>query len=714
MIVRKTYNNYYKKDFDFPVISNNYDLEKYIKTQIYFEKSPEISIKENYNTKIVNEAKIYDTLDEKSINNTIKYIFEKYRTGVYVKIENNQLTQFVTLYNANFTNDFSEVLKFKEGDANKYFQNKLKYLKFKPPRMNPDTSKWASTNCLLRTELSDEGPTERYLNEFYDMINKTCQNRKVGNCIFFIYRKDFPNLTYNNTEADEHLWNSENKLMKSPYDKAKFVPIFSQSTTVRHANLLLPTGDDWDIITQEFNDYKVDPEFKIAKWEDRKPIVIWRGMSTGCGNDVDSNPRLKLSQMTLDLKAKGIHYLDAGIVKNTSRDKKIFGHEYVDFQRNTKYHFDFIDKVEQTKYKFTINVEGNSAAYRYGSLFRFGFCVLNVESKYKMWFEEYLVPYEHYIPVKHDLSDLIEKIEWCLKNDDTCKKISENGVKFFNKYFNRDFIYDYLSNSFNAIANKMNIPTISQVGYEQMKNYVMTSYKNLELNCSFKKIDSVFKKETIKDTLIIVPYRDNKFQDRKKQLDLFRKHYKDYDILIVEQTDDNRKFNRGALLNIGFKYSYKNYKYFIFHDVDILTPKHLIEKYYFDDLNGAFHIGDMTTKYSDMRLFFGAINKFDNESFKSINGFPNTFWGWGDEDLILYYRCCKKKINLYKPIFTERIQELEHTDTKKIKELTNLTRYEKRLFDNIYNELDGLLQSSYSIVNTEIDGSYKKITVEIK
>ncbi len=32
---------------------------------------------------------------------------------------------------------------------------------------------------------------------------------------------------------------------------------------------------------------------------------------------------------------------------------------------------------------------------------------------WKMWFSHLLKPYIHYVPVKSDLSDLIEKIQWC-------------------------------------------------------------------------------------------------------------------------------------------------------------------------------------------------------------------------------------------------------------------------------------------------------------
>ena len=69
---------------------------------------------------------------------------------------------------------------------------------------------------------------------------------------------------------------------------------------------------------------------------------------------------------------------------------------------------------------------------------------------------------------------------------------------------------------------------------------------------------------------IIVPYRDlHPSQNRAKHLQQFVPHMKqflsglvdahkigDYHIYIIEQSDDNRKFNRGKLLNIGFDFAF--------------------------------------------------------------------------------------------------------------------------------------------------------------
>lgn len=43
-----------------------------------------------------------------------------------------------------------------------------------------------------------------------------------------------------------------------------------------------------------------------------------------------------------------------------------------------------------------------------------------------------------------------------------------------------------------------------------------------------------------------------------------------FHIFVIEQSLDQRKFNRGKLLNAGFDMARNDYDVFIFHDVDLL------------------------------------------------------------------------------------------------------------------------------------------------
>lgn len=141
---------------------------------------------------------------------------------------------------------------------------------------------------------------------------------------------------------------------------------------------------------------------------------------------------------------------------------------------------------------------------------------------------------------------------------------------------------------------------------------------------------------------IIIPYRN-----RYDQLSTFKSaicEYLDdtdidYKIIIVEQ-DDEKLFNRGKLLNIGFAKAKKlRCNYVIFHDIDMLPdevdysyspiPLHLAT-------NEVSEQGELTPVFEE---YFGGVTLFPVEMFESINGYSNDYWGWGFEDDDLLHRC---------------------------------------------------------------------------
>lgn len=108
----------------------------------------------------------------------------------------------------------------------------------------------------------------------------------------------------------------------------------------------------------------------------------------------------------------------------------------------------------------------------------------------------------------------------------------------------------------------------------------------------------------------------------------------DFHIYIIEQSDDNRKFNRGKLLNIGFDCAQKEgCEIFIFHDVDLIPSPDLLAAYTtLPAVSGPVHIARVWDRYSVNQAYFGGIVAFSAAQFRTINGFPNNYWGWGGED----------------------------------------------------------------------------------
>jgi len=727
----------------FPFVTNERELNIYVKTACNINPPLE-AYDAKYNREKF-ESPVYQNMQKKSILTTIDYVFQKMKMGVFVRIQNNVLTNFMPLYNLDYVNDFSQLLQFKNNmTAQEYFAKKDPKKKGK---WNYDLSKWVATGCLLRNEADDDSPTLAYLSAFYDMIVETCHARKVADCIFLLNRKDFPYLDKTWNESFDHIY-GENVSMKIPWKNQSFVPILSQSSSERHADIPIPTGDDWNNITQKYfaekkKDYQSpsktgfeydnvyifkETETNIPAWEKRKSVFFWRGMGTGCGNSVNNNPRLKLTQLSQTEKLKSI--LDAGITKFTRRDKKVLGQPYVEYTENTE-KLEFkkpVDRFDQLEYKFTLNVEGNSAAYRFGSLFKFGFCILNIQSQYKLWFEPFLEDRVHCIFIKPDLSDLEETMQWCLSHDNECKKIAENARVFYETYFTKEFVFDYLADIFNKSASMIgpNYQVDEQekirrkkdakyvpfefIGYDKIVKPEMTGYKT-RYKIEYKTFTSNNKK--VPDgTIIIVPFRENKYQNRADQLQQFIRYYTVFNIpiLIVTQSDDGYGFNRGKLLNIGYHFTISHMKKkidtFIFHDVDLLFPVDFVNAYYGTNTGGEIvHFGKNVEDYYNYDDFLGGVIQFSKNAFQNINGFPNHIYGWGGEDDALKVRIASNKITVKRPDVPKMKVKMEfgpgEKETREIPELIAKYKNEDLLVDESIWKMNGVNSLLYKVIRQD-------------
>ena len=215
---------------------------------------------------------------------------------------------------------------------------------------------------------------------------------------------------------------------------------------------------------------------------------------------------------------------------------------------------------------------------------------------------------------------------------------------------------------------------------------------------------------------IIVPFQDaHKQQKRRAQLDQFIPYMKsflsknsaEFQRFIIEQHLDEKKFNRGILLNIGFDLAYKEgFSIFVFHDVDLLPSEDLLE-YYIQSPSSPMHIARVWNRYNANDKYFGGIVAFNAEDFRRINGFPNDFWGWGGEDDALIKRVHEMKLAVQYPS-KGQVTDLEDMD---LKEKLDFLREHKewkcadkweRLEENTRSwRENGLSNLKYTVINSE-------------
>ncbi|XP_068170259.1 protein O-glucosyltransferase 3 [Antennarius striatus] len=116
------------------------------------------------------------------------------------------------------------------------------------------------------------------------------------------------------------------------------------------------------------------------------------------------------------------------------------------FFRDREKHFGKVPLVgffDFFKYKYQVNVDGTVAAYRFPYLMLGSSLVLKQDSQYYEHFYGHLKAGTHYLPVRRNLSDLLEKIRWAKENDAEAQKMSRLGQMLARELLQPSRLYCY-------------------------------------------------------------------------------------------------------------------------------------------------------------------------------------------------------------------------------------------------------------------------------
>jgi hypothetical protein len=164
-------------------------------------------------------------------------------------------------------------------------------------------------------------------------------------------------------------------------------------------------------------------------WSARSDVVLWRGATSDAGNfsetmdedDLGLKPRLRMC-----LKLRDIPKVDAKI------GRTLRGQKAAVFKRNRIWG-DFVPPENWIGHKFALDIDGTcNASSNLFTRLTLGCCMIKVASPrgYRQWYYDELMPWQHYVPVQSDLSDLLEKIDWCRSHDAQCRDIGAAGQQF--------------------------------------------------------------------------------------------------------------------------------------------------------------------------------------------------------------------------------------------------------------------------------------------
>jgi hypothetical protein len=165
---------------------------------------------------------------------------------------------------------------------------------------------------------------------------------------------------------------------------------------------------------------------QAVPWQERLPVGFWRGGTSGRPTDPALGwrglPRIRLcaiGQENPDLIDAGITHI--GQMPDTKSEREI---------RDSGLMRPFVPAAEFRRYKYQVDIDGNTNSWP--GLFQkllTGSPVLKVASPegYRQWYYDRLRPWINFVPVVSDMSDLVDKIRWLIKHDDTARRIGENG-----------------------------------------------------------------------------------------------------------------------------------------------------------------------------------------------------------------------------------------------------------------------------------------------
>uniref|UniRef100_A0A8C2NEY2 Glycosyl transferase CAP10 domain-containing protein n=2 Tax=Capra hircus TaxID=9925 RepID=A0A8C2NEY2_CAPHI len=124
--------------------------------------------------------------------------------------------------------------------------------------------------------------------------------------------------------------------------------------------------------------------------------------------------------------------------------------------------------VDHCKYKYLFNFRGVAASFRFKHLFLCGSLVFHVGDEWLEFFYPQLKPWVHYIPVKTDLSNVQELLQFVKANDDIAQEIAERGSQFILNHLKMDDITCYWENLLTEYSKFLSYNVTRRKGYDQI------------------------------------------------------------------------------------------------------------------------------------------------------------------------------------------------------------------------------------------------------
>lgn len=190
------------------------------------------------------------------------------------------------------------------------------------------------------------------------------------------------------------------------------------------ARIALP--DYYFFRSRGFAAFRKEAAAAAEPWERRNDEIIWRGGPNGLGMpalgpDLDRHPAL-VQRVAMAQRCQGSRVDFRFVGAGTAGDTEMF--------RRGGLIGAPVPALSWGGRRYAIDIDGNGNAWdNFFHRLLLGCCVIKIESHfgYRQWYYDRLRPGEHFIPVRRDLSNLEEQVDWALTNQDRAREIAAAG-----------------------------------------------------------------------------------------------------------------------------------------------------------------------------------------------------------------------------------------------------------------------------------------------
>lgn len=395
------------------------------------------------------ERSVHANVAARDIAGTIRFLFDYMRAGIVVRIVKGKVVCFCPFYNPLFKNTWPESVPYGHASA----------------RTGLPKEKWWANGGILCTEAYPWGT--HFVMQIKDMIAEAAHVFQIENAVFCVNKRDFPQFKYNPRtdslvepygflyDKDDRDFFQDTPLSVEPPRTVLPMLSFYGTHTTRFTDLLIPPTEDWEASSRTIympsqimkngltlsavRDLTRTVPVHTDPFMSKKDKLFFRGSATGSGTTEISNQRMlafRLAQRIADPRVD-IRCVSVGKRLHKHFSESVATISTVNFPVSQTF---YVPMAEQIQNKFLLYLEGHCAACRLGSMLGSGCVVFKADSTCaasELWFTHLLQENIHYVRVRSDLSDLVEKIDYYTKHLIEAERIASNARMFYDTYLSR-------------------------------------------------------------------------------------------------------------------------------------------------------------------------------------------------------------------------------------------------------------------------------------